>query len=90
MDECIQLTIDYGAMEDSGARVAKETAKGAAGGRNSKNVSATAIIIYSGSGAFSGFINFADNIHKPGGLLDYNVYKDQAENWNGDHHVNDT
>ena len=31
-DECIQLAIDYGAKEDSGTRVAKDTAKGAAVG----------------------------------------------------------
>jgi outer membrane lipoprotein SlyB len=31
-DECIQLAIDYGAKEDSGARVATDTAKGAAVG----------------------------------------------------------
>lgn len=29
-DECIQLAIDYGAREDSGTRVAKDTARGAA------------------------------------------------------------
>jgi uncharacterized protein YcfJ len=32
MDECIQLAIDYGTKEDSGTRVAKDTAKGAAVG----------------------------------------------------------
>lgn len=31
-DECIQLAINYGAKEDSGTRVAKDTAKGAAVG----------------------------------------------------------
>ena len=31
-DECIQLAIDYGARQDSGTRVAKDTAKGAAVG----------------------------------------------------------
>ena len=31
-DECIQLAIDYGAREDSGTRVARDTAKGAAVG----------------------------------------------------------
>jgi len=31
-DECIQLAIDYGAKEDSGTRVAKDTAKGTAVG----------------------------------------------------------
>ena len=31
-DECIQLAIDYGTKEDSGTRVAKDTAKGAAVG----------------------------------------------------------
>jgi len=31
-DECIQLAIDYGAKEDRGTRVAKDTAKGAAVG----------------------------------------------------------
>ena len=37
----------------------------------------------------SGIVNFADNIHKPGGSLEYNVYEDHSENWDGDHHVND-
>ena len=31
-DECIQLAIDYGAREDSGTRVARDTARGAAVG----------------------------------------------------------
>jgi len=31
-DECIQMAIDYGARQDSGTRVAKDTAKGAAVG----------------------------------------------------------
>jgi uncharacterized protein YcfJ len=31
-DECIQLAIDYGTKEDSGTRIAKDTAKGAAVG----------------------------------------------------------
>ena len=30
IDDCIQLAIDYGAKEDSGSKVAKDTAKGAA------------------------------------------------------------
>ena len=30
IDECIQLAVDYGAKEDSGAKVAKDTGKGAA------------------------------------------------------------
>lgn len=29
IDECIQLAVDYGAKEDSGMRVAKDTGKGA-------------------------------------------------------------
>ena len=32
IDDCIQLAIDYGAKEDSGTKVAKDTAKGAAVG----------------------------------------------------------
>ena len=32
IDECIQLAIDYGAKEDRGTKVAKDTAKGAAVG----------------------------------------------------------
>ena len=32
IDECIQLAVDYGAKEDSGAKVAKDTGKGAAVG----------------------------------------------------------
>ena len=32
IDDCIQLAIDYGAKEDSGVKVAKDTAKGAAVG----------------------------------------------------------
>ncbi len=32
IDECIQLAIDYGAREDGGKKVAKDTAKGAAVG----------------------------------------------------------
>jgi hypothetical protein len=39
--------------------------------------------------ALFGFINFADNIRKPGGFLEYDVYEDHAENGDGDHHVND-
>ena len=31
-DECIQMAIDHGVMEDSGARIAKDTARGAAVG----------------------------------------------------------
>jgi outer membrane lipoprotein SlyB len=32
IDECIQLAVDYGAKENSGAKVAKDTGKGAAVG----------------------------------------------------------
>ena len=32
IDDCLQLAIDYGAKEDSGAKVAKDAAKGAAVG----------------------------------------------------------
>ena len=32
IDECIQLAVDYGAKEDSGAKVARDTGKGAAVG----------------------------------------------------------
>ena len=43
IDACIQLAIDYGAKEDSGARVAKDTGKGAAvGGAGGAAVGAVA------------------------------------------------
>jgi len=61
----------------------------AAGGRNPPNVSDTAIIIDTWYGAISRFINFADNIPKPGGLLEYDGYEDDAENGDRDDHVND-
>ena len=38
IDDCIQLATDYGAKEDSGTKVAKDTAKGAAVGAVTGNL----------------------------------------------------
>jgi hypothetical protein len=52
------------------------------------NIQTSSIPLKAGCG-LAGFINFADNIPKPGGSLGYNVKKNHCENWDGDHHVND-